>query len=356
MPEADEQGTMSAPRRILPGKSYLLTRRCLQRLFLLAPSHLVRQVLAYCMAEAAAKFGIELLAWVVMSNHYHAVVRDPHAKLPAFIERFHKLVAKCMNAHYDRWENFWSSEETCVTLLPTEADVLEKVVYTLVNPIAARLVGQATEWPGLSSIDYLSGKATTHERPSVYFSKRSNVMPTSVTLQATCPMENPRDWARLVRGAVAKRERELADERAAKRQTLLGVKGVLATKPFDAPRKAEIKRKLRPAVACGDAKRYKEERKILKGFRIEYARVLQLFLERKRKESIVIEGINDVVFPPGTYRMRLWGARCSGRGCARSRPSSPHTSSALTPESQHSPHTTKAARRRRAKQRSRPLN
>jgi putative transposase len=307
---------MSNPRRILPGRSYLLTRRCLQRLFLLRPSPVVNRIIAYCLAEAAARFEIELIAWAMMSNHYHAVVRDPHARLPAFLERFHKMVAKCMNALYSRSENFWSTEETCVTLLPTPRDVLDKVVYTLTNPVAANLVERAAEWPGLSSIDSLDGETSTEERPKVYFSGKNSVMPASVTLRATCPTKNRAEWAKTVREAVAARERFCRTQRKKKKQKVLGRAAVLATRISDRPRKAERKKKLRPAVASREREVYKRERAALVGFRAEYRSVLQTFLERKKKRSIRLAlADDDALFPPGTYRMRLWGARCR-RGAA----------------------------------------
>ena len=45
---------MTAPRQILPGAVYVITRRCTQRQFLLRPSNLTNQVFAYSLAVAAA--------------------------------------------------------------------------------------------------------------------------------------------------------------------------------------------------------------------------------------------------------------------------------------------------------------
>ena len=65
---------MSLPREILPGRFYMLTRRCTQRMFLLRPDAVSRAVFTYCMAHAAAHTGVVVMLPVVMSNHYHAVV------------------------------------------------------------------------------------------------------------------------------------------------------------------------------------------------------------------------------------------------------------------------------------------
>src|SRR5690606_8386222 len=107
--------SVTAPREILPGRTYLLTRRCTRREFLLRPDAKTNEIFAYCLAEAAARHGVSLVAWLAMSNHYHAVVFDPDGQLPSFLEHFHKMLAKALNARWGRFENFWSTDETCVT-------------------------------------------------------------------------------------------------------------------------------------------------------------------------------------------------------------------------------------------------
>ena len=119
---AADRGCVTAPRDIVPGDIVHLTRRCTRREYLLAPGELTNEIFDYLLAEAAARFNIGLIAWCVMSNHYHAVVHDPDGCLPAFLEHLHKMVAKTLNARWGRWENFWSTEETCVTRLVTDQD------------------------------------------------------------------------------------------------------------------------------------------------------------------------------------------------------------------------------------------
>ena len=131
---------MTQPRKIVPGETYFITRRTSRREYLLRPDEETSAIFDYCLAEAAARFGIGLIAWKAMSNHYHAIVHDPKGRLPAFLEHFHKMVAKAMNARWDRSENFWSSEETCVTRLVSNNDIFEKILYVLCNPVAADLV------------------------------------------------------------------------------------------------------------------------------------------------------------------------------------------------------------------------
>src|SRR5262245_1087303 len=98
---------VSQARQVLPGSTYLVTRRCTQRQFRLRPSALTNQIVAYCLALAADRTGVLLHAVCVLSDHWRGVVSDPQARLPEFLGYYHKLVAKAVNASLGRWENLW---------------------------------------------------------------------------------------------------------------------------------------------------------------------------------------------------------------------------------------------------------
>jgi REP element-mobilizing transposase RayT len=82
----------------LPGSSYLITRCCTQRQFLLRPSRVTNHNIQYCLALAAERTGVQLHTVCFMSNHWHGLLTDPEARLPEFLEIFHKLVAKAQNS------------------------------------------------------------------------------------------------------------------------------------------------------------------------------------------------------------------------------------------------------------------
>src|SRR5690606_28164489 len=124
------------------------------------------------LAYAAEQTGVLLHAVCFMSNHWHGVVSDPFARLPEFLEHFHRLVAKAMNASLGRWENFWSSDKTSVVLLVSDADVLDKIAYTLANPVTAGLVKAPEEWPGVLGSWHTNrtGRGRSEvEMPDVFF-------------------------------------------------------------------------------------------------------------------------------------------------------------------------------------------
>ena len=48
---------MSLPREVLPGRTYMVTRRCSERRFFLRPDHATNNAFIYCLAMAAARTG-----------------------------------------------------------------------------------------------------------------------------------------------------------------------------------------------------------------------------------------------------------------------------------------------------------
>jgi putative transposase len=311
---------MTQPRRIVPGQFYLITRRVLLRTFLLRPAPQVNAAFEYCLAEAAQRHEIDVIAWCAMSNHYHAVVYDPKGQLPAFLEQFHKMSGKAFNARYRRRENFWSSEETCVTRLVTLDDVFDKVVYVLANPVAANLVEKVAHWPGASSWNRMNARASVVHRPAVYF-RKDGVMPKSVSIRAVTPRglvnETSSQWVSRVRKAVALREDVLSKQRARKGQRVVGAKAVRRANPFSTAATKEPRSALRPCLACNDAEKMKKARAELRGFRVHYRRMLGLLRADKRrrlcngKERLAREK-PKIEFPAGTYRLRvLLGVPCA---------------------------------------------
>src|SRR5690242_10886633 len=109
----------------------MISRRCSQRQFLLAPSKYVAEVFLYCLAVAAARTNVIIHALTVMSNHYHLIATDPEGRLPEFCAWLHEFVAKTLNARYGRWENFWASEPTSYVRLINPEDIVAKTVYAL---------------------------------------------------------------------------------------------------------------------------------------------------------------------------------------------------------------------------------
>jgi REP element-mobilizing transposase RayT len=292
------------PRQIIPGRTYLVTRRCTQRQFLLRPDGKTNRSFEYCLAEAAARTGMWILGWLAMSNHYHAVVHDPHGRLPEFLEQFHKMLAKVLNARWSRWENLWSTEPTSVVYLPTLEDIFDKIVYTLTNPVAGHLVERASDWPGATAIGRLAGDPVAIPRPHFFFRARGK-MPKVVSLRAECPPgidgAARGAWVDRIGAAVAHAELQASEQRRRDGIRLVGRRAVLKTAPFAKPKTPAPRRTVRPQVATRRAALCSDLLEKLRGFRVSYAIV------RRRYAG----GERDVVFPAGTYLLRKLGVACS---------------------------------------------
>ena len=300
---------MAIPRRILPGRTYLLTRRCIDRRYLLKPSPTVDQILLYALAVGSRRYGIEIHGFVFLSNHHHLVLTDPRGQLPRFVHWFHSIVARFLNAHYGRFESFWSPGSYSAVHLSEAEDVEDKLAYVFANPVAAGLVTRGAAWPGKISHprDLLEGASAYRvKRPKYFFSPRTR-LPEVAVLELSCPpLLRDRLRREVVRSIEERREEKerVARDRLRKGEIrCLGRAGILAQSPFDRPHSREPRFRLSPNLACRDRWKRVEQLQELKAFRRQYREAY----ERYRG------GDRSVRFPVGTWGpVQLYGARAKG--------------------------------------------
>ena len=298
--------SVTAPRQIVAGAVYLVTRRCAQRQFLLRPSRATNQLFLYVLALAAQRFGIQVHAFCVLSNHVHLILSDPHALLPAFHQLLAALVARAVNASLGRWETFWAPGSYSAVRLLSPADVVDKTAYALANPVAAGLVAAGSAWPGLwSAPERVGGDEYVVKRPPHFFDPKGG-LPEELTLRLTTPpgFDSPKQFRDQLDRALELREDEARSMRRG-RGGFLGVARVLSQKPTARPAPGEPRRTLNPRVAGRD-----------KWKRIEALGRLVDFLRSYRTAWKARQaGDRDVVFPHGTYLLRvLHGVPCAGAG------------------------------------------
>jgi REP element-mobilizing transposase RayT len=294
---------MTAPRQVLPGTTYLVTRRCTKRQFLLRPSKTTNDVFLYLLAIAAERFGIQVHAFCVLSNHFHLLVTDPHARLPAFHQFLDALVARALNASMGRWETFWAPNSYSAVTLVSPGDVLDKAAYVLANPTNAGLVRSARLWPGLwSAPERVGGDAYEVVRPKLFFDPKG-ILPEKATLQLTPPSGfTAEEFRERLAASLADREAKAVRD---VRGGFLGVARVLSQKPTDRPRPGEPRRSTNPRVAARD----KWKRIETLGRLVEFLRSYRAAWSERR------EGNTDTIFPCGTYLLRVvHGVPCVGFG------------------------------------------
>ncbi len=294
---------MTAPRQILPGTVYLVTRRCSERRLFLRPCVLTNAIFLYVLAIAARLHRVEVHALCVLSNHYHLLVTDREARLPAFMQYLDSLIARAVNASLGRWEGFWSSDNSYSAVSHDGTDdIVRKAAYVLANPVSAGLVPTAREWPGLWTAPEQLGTATlVAPRPDVFFSPNGD-MPERAELVLTTPrgFASAAEFQSLVAAAITAVEDEKRAELGS--DGFLGVKRVLRQSPFSRPAPGEPRRELNPRIAARDKwKRIEAISRLL-----DFLHAYRSALKRRR------EGVLSVVFPAGTYQLRVeHGVTCA---------------------------------------------
>jgi len=289
---------MTLPRQVVPGRDYMVTRRCSERRFFLRPDKDTNNAFIYCLVLAAQRSKVDVTFSVAMSNHHHTGIHDPDGNFPIFTEHFHGLLARCQNAYLGRFEGFWSSEPTSVVHLVEPNDILDKMTYAFTNPAAADLVDTVEDWPGVATFHTtISGGHLTATRPKHFF-RDDGDMPEVVSLRITRPHGfqdlEQREWASLVTERVRAAEAEHRERRAAKGIAVLGRAQILAQKPFTCPESHAPRFQMSPRVAAKG-----------KWARIEALRRNRGFIDKYRDAfRIHMAGLAGIVFPFGTYWMR----------------------------------------------------
>ncbi len=291
------------PRPIIPGRTYMLTRRTTQRMFLLRPSPKINACIRYCLALAQRRAGLLVHAIIFLSNHYHIIVTDKDGTLPEFTEELNKLLARSLNCLHGRWEGFWSSGvQVSHVSLESAEDVLAKTVYALANPTEAMLVSHGDKWPGVRL--FRKGKYLA-KKPDFFFrSEKEGGLPDRLDLILTPPpigLASERT-DKVVQAAVSSREKELRDEAHFEGRRFMGAAVVKQQHIYDSPAGPAPRRKLSPRVACRDKWRRVE---VLK-------RLAEFVQEHEQKRKAFLAGARNVLFPHGTYQIvKQFGARCA---------------------------------------------
>jgi len=290
---------MSRARPIVAGCTYLVTRRTLRRHFLLRPDTEMRELLTYTLATSAERHGIAVHAFCAMSTHMHLVVTDTRGELPSFLAHFHRIAALGTKV-LRKWEGAtWDHEQTSLVRLTTPEAVIDKIGYTLANPVASGLVRYARDWPGAKSrVRDLGGGRMRASRPDYYFDAENESWPDYAELELTLPPfvapENADLWRDAVRASVTEHEIRGRAEVANKGWKFLGAERAEKVSPYDRATSFESLVSRNPTFAVGAvARAYKAAAKALREFAAAYDAALEKWCA----------GVRDVMFPAGTWWM-----------------------------------------------------
>jgi putative transposase len=294
---------MSLPRRVLPNTTYLVTRRCLGRRFLLSPDDPLNNLFIYCLGLAAKKHGVEVHAVSVMSNHYHLVLTDPEGVLPDFMGWLNRQLAMCIKRLRGWEEVVWEPNVPySAVVLSGSAEVLDKVAYVLLNPVSAGLVRSPERWPGaLSTLGVLRRATMAAKRPAVWF---KDTAPEQVTLTFLLPpgFTGRAGYLATLEALLTGRLAEVRAELRRQGRSFLGRNRVRKTKVTDQPVTKKPRFGLNPTFSALTRPAWLAAVRTLRAFRKAY----RVAYEAWRG------GARDVEFPLGTW----WVVRCAGAAAA----------------------------------------
>ena len=112
------------------------------------------------LAFVAEREGWDVVAWVVLSNHYHVLMQEPESgaeRLPRLIGDMHKFLAGRWNKEDNTpgrqvWWNYW---DTCVT---DEHSYYARLSYIHWNPVRHGLAARPEEYLFSSVHEYAAGQ------------------------------------------------------------------------------------------------------------------------------------------------------------------------------------------------------
>jgi len=290
---------MSLPSCILPNTTYMLTRRCIGRRFLLRPDGAINNIFTYCLALAAEKYGIEIHAASVMSNHYHLILTDVRGVLPDFTAWLNRQLAVCVKRLRDWDEVVWEPNVHCsVVELAGAAEVLDKVAYVLLNPVSAGLVRSPRQWLGVvTTLRTLRRGTLEAKHPKVWF--RNNAQE-SATVRLTTPpcFADQGDYCNALERLLASRLAEARRSMRRQGKSYLGRTRVCKTVVTDRPITKKERFGRSPTFSALTRSHWLAAVKKLRAFRVAYRTAYEAWRS----------GEQNVEFPLGTW----WVVRRAG--------------------------------------------
>jgi len=144
-------------RLVVPGLPHHITQRGngRQRTFFADADYALYRDL---LAENLKAAGVACWGWVLMPNHVHLIlIPSDEDGLRRALAPVHRRYAGIMHARRKRSGHFWQGRFGCAVM--DESHLAAALVYVMLNPVRARLVGRAQDWPWSSARAYLRSAA-----------------------------------------------------------------------------------------------------------------------------------------------------------------------------------------------------
>ena len=244
-----------------------------------------------------------------MGNHYHLLALFPNGNKAAFFRDFNGMISKLTKSRVEMFEGgkLWARRVRS-QVVPNNEDILDRFLYTALNPVAAGLVHKMSEYPAYNSFsDAIRGRTRSFKviewhKYNNLKRKRSNITIAEFTKYHKLTFArlpgyegmSQREYVNFMNAEAERRRVEVVKKRREAGFGFATVEKLKAQEPGAKPRftKTSTRETHRPLVLT----RCRETRKQFHDWYFGILAEFKLAASKFRKGMLTIE------FPPGTYR------------------------------------------------------
>ena len=138
------------------GALFDVTCRTVQSRFLLRPDPLLNEIIPGALARAKHRYGVELSAFIFLSNHLHILAWATDSKqLARFMGYFLSKLAREVSRLTGWRDKVFARRYQAIPISEEEAAQVARLVYILSNGCKEDLVERPQDWPGAHCVDAL---------------------------------------------------------------------------------------------------------------------------------------------------------------------------------------------------------
>ena len=136
------------------------------------------------LAAMCERFELPLLSWVLLGNHYHALLRIPDARLSRALQRLHTEYSRQHNRRHSRSAHLFRAH-ALTNEISSDEQLAAACRYLALNPVEAGLVTDPLEWPWTAPVPTPAWRSHASHSLRATFEQLSATGKTGVASSAT---------------------------------------------------------------------------------------------------------------------------------------------------------------------------
>jgi REP element-mobilizing transposase RayT len=295
-------------RYIRPGKLVEITCRTMQSRLLLRPSPELKKRVLGVLGRAQRQTGIEIHAFVFVSNHYHLLISPQSpVQLVRFMNQIQSNLAREAGDLHDWTERFWSCRFRDIPVSDEPEAQIARLRYCLAHGVKEGLVSRCRDWPGASCVRALADgeplEGVWYDRSAYYEARRrkgrarlQDFASTETVMLSPLPCWRhlePEEIRRRVGELIEQIEKDAHRHRLATGEGVAGVRAVRKRHPHDRPQ--DTKRGPAPRFHTATREAWCALREAVQTFAEEFRHAADLLRQGHPRPD----------FPPGAFPPHL---------------------------------------------------